>query len=35
MPEPIICCPDEACGRKFKNQDELDNHFSRRHGNQK
>lgn len=35
MPEPIISCPDPDCGRKFKNQEELDNHYKRRHANQK
>jgi uncharacterized C2H2 Zn-finger protein len=31
MPEPILSCPDEACGRKFKAQKDLDEHVSRRH----
>lgn len=31
MPEPTICCPFPGCGRKFKNQAELDNHVKRRH----
>ena len=24
MPEPTVNCPEEGCGRKFKNKDELD-----------
>jgi len=31
LPEPIISCPDEVCGRKFKNAEERDNHVKRRH----
>lgn len=29
IPEPIICCQEEKCGRKFKNQEELESHMSR------
>jgi len=35
IPEPIICCPEENCGRKFKNQAELENHMTRRHAKKK
>lgn len=35
MPEPTLCCPDPGCMRKFKNQEELDNHFNRRHAAKK
>ena len=31
MPEAMLSCPDERCGRKFKNKEELDNHVERRH----
>jgi uncharacterized C2H2 Zn-finger protein len=31
MPEPMLDCPDEKCGRKFKNKDELKKHVDRRH----
>lgn len=24
MPEPMYNCPDEKCGRKFKNREELE-----------
>jgi len=32
MPEPMYGCTNGACGRKFKNKDELDKHIERRHG---
>ena len=32
MPEPMFDCPDTACGRKFKNKEELNKHRERRHG---
>ena len=32
MPQPMINCPIASCGRKFKNNDELDLHAERRHG---
>jgi hypothetical protein len=32
MPEPMFDCPDKACGRKFKNKEELTLHVDRRHG---
>ena len=31
MPEMSFDCPDVKCGRKFKNQEELDKHRERRH----
>lgn len=31
MPELTKDCPVKGCGRKFKNQPDLDNHLSRRH----
>jgi len=33
MPEPMFDCPINACGRKFKNKDELEKHIERRHNN--
>jgi len=35
MPEPIICCPEQGCGRKFKNKKDLEDHYVRRHGGKK
>ncbi|TNV74288.1 hypothetical protein FGO68_gene13245 [Halteria grandinella] len=35
MPENTFDCPDAKCGRKFKNQGELDKHVQRRHGSVK
>jgi len=35
MPEAMLRCPDEACGRKFKNKEELDKHVERRHNEKK
>jgi hypothetical protein len=32
MPEPMFNCLDVKCGRKFKNQEELEKHIERRHG---
>lgn len=32
MPEAMFDCPIEKCGRKFKNEDELQKHVERRHG---
>lgn len=32
LPEQTFDCPKSDCGRKFKNQEELDSHMSRRHG---
>lgn len=32
MPENTFDCPDAKCGRKFKNQAELEKHVQRRHG---
>ncbi len=31
MPDPILSCPVQGCGRKFKTQEELDGHVARRH----
>ena len=33
MPEPIIACSVDDCGRKFKTQEELESHVKRRHPN--
>lgn len=35
MPEPMYDCSDAACGRKFKNKEELDKHIERRHNKRK
>ena len=32
MPEITVDCPIENCGRKFKNNEELEKHMERRHG---
>lgn len=32
MPEPMFNCPMGTCGRKFKNNEELEQHVERRHG---
>lgn len=32
MPEVTKDCPVAECGRKFKNQQELEKHLDRRHG---
>jgi hypothetical protein len=34
MPEPMFDCPDEKCGRKFKNKEELDKHIETFEANQ-
>jgi len=31
MPEITLDCPKKGCGRKFKNQEELNRHIERRH----
>lgn len=34
MPEPMYDCIHKACGRKFKNKEDLEKHMERRHPNQ-